>query len=149
MSFLFSIPKSAFSDIFEKLANHATKLSQERYTPQPFDARQYEVHKSAIDVQFLESGFEDIYIIDAKKLVHPLDFDAEKDIGFYRDRTEPDACIHLKKGLFCVIFPGEAHIPCLCPNNETSPNPVEKCVAKIAIETYQKNPLIFTQIFEH
>ena len=117
--------------------------SANSYTPAPAETRQFEVHKRYIDIQFLESGEELVHITHGKP--EPGNFDEGKDCGFYPKGMEPDATVRLRPGFFCVIFPGEAHMPNVASTK--APTPVDKRVAKVSAEAFEQDPLLFDRIF--
>ena len=130
--------------ILETLQQRFT-VSHATYTTSSINERQYEIHKQFIDIQFLTDGREDIYIVHHSRFTSPLPFDETKDIGFFADKPTSDCCVHLTTGLFCIIFPEEAHMPCIQTDN--TPQMVEKWVAKVPYAAYKKDPLFFTNLF--
>lgn len=88
----------------------------------------FESHKKYIDIQFVIDGSEIIDVCDTDTLKatdNRLDTD---DIAFY-ESTDVFSRAHLTKDLFVVLFPGEAHRPCVAPDGKGVK--VRKAVAKI------------------
>ncbi|MCR4665847.1 MAG: YhcH/YjgK/YiaL family protein [Desulfovibrio sp.] len=144
MSVLYSFESSRIPSIMERLSRFS--LSRSEYVPYERSERRYEVHRCFIDVQFLTRGVEELAICSASSLSQPLPFDTARDIGFFEDRAEEDALIRLRPGLFCVIYPGEAHMPCLLHGENREP--VEKYVAKIPLSLLASEPDCITRLFQ-
>lgn len=106
------------------------------YTPKQRRHCAYEIHKRFVDVQYLTSGTEYIDIISPQDLTLRAPFDEDKDIAFFNELSTPDCRITLRPNLYCVIFPWEAHMPCIATSD--SPTAVEKHVAKIPLEDFMR-----------
>lgn len=110
----------------------------------------YEIHKHFVDVQYLLSGQEYIDIVAPKGLTLRAPFDEEKDIAFFNELVAPDCRVLLRPNLYCVIFPWEAHMPCIAVDtypktsaNTTNaplsgPMEVKKAVTKIPLEDFMR-----------
>lgn len=88
----------------------------------------FESHKRYIDIQFVINGSEIIDVCDQDTLNftdNRLDTD---DIAFF-ESSEVFSRAMLTEGLFVVLFPGEAHRPCVAPDGKGVR--VRKAVAKI------------------
>ena len=69
-----------------------------------------EAHKSYIDIQICLSGIDKIGwrpTSECKTVVEA--YDEERDIMFFAER--PDTLLNVRKGLFSVFFPEDAHAP--------------------------------------
>jgi len=108
----------------------------ETYTTKPFHEKRYEIHHDFVDVQFVLKGEEYIHIVSSENLTLDGEFDKDKDIGFFKENPESDVCVRLRPGMYCVIFPWEAHKPCISVGN--SGVVVEKCVKKIPVEEFMR-----------
>ncbi len=101
----------------------------QHYTTKPIDQGRFESHKKYIDVQALIAGQE----ILAWSPIHGLEvvepYDEAKDIMFYRVGTIL-AQTRLVPGLFCLLYPQDAHLPCC---QVTYPAAVHKVVFKIRV----------------
>lgn len=107
----------------------------------------YEIHKRFVDVQYLLSGQEYIDVVDPQHLTLRAPFDEEKDIAFFNELIAPDSRVLMRPNLYCVIFPWEAHMPCIAINESTNtstppslsgPMEVKKAVAKIPLEDFMR-----------
>lgn len=98
------------------------------YTNKPVDECRYESHARMIDIQCVLSGGERIDITDSKKLDITEDNYESGDIAFL-ENTEDYVSASLVKGDFAVIYPFEAHKPCVAPHGEGVR--VRKAVVKI------------------
>ena len=102
-------------------------VSVESYTPrQEADAR-YESHDVMADIQAVLAGdeFIDVFFLrgDEKESLR----DDERDLVFYSEKPEHAVRVHLTPGMFALVTPGEAHMPCLKAHGEK----VKKLVVKI------------------
>lgn len=103
-------------------------INMAEYTNKNIDECLYESHKKYIDIQYVVSGEEYIDLCDQDILEctdNRLDTD---DIAFFRN-TDKFSRADLTEGVFVVIFPGEAHKPCIAPDGKGVK--VRKAVAKI------------------
>ena len=92
-------------------------------TPQ---AAKLETHNRYIDIQVLLQGAESIGWRDADDCHLPKDaYNPEKDITFFDDA--PTCDVELTPGDFCILFPGDAHAPCI------GNGPIKKVVVKVLI----------------
>jgi YhcH/YjgK/YiaL family protein len=99
----------------------------QRYTTKPIKEGRLEAHKKYIDIQFVASGEEVIGHSLLSQLNIEEPYDEAKDVVFYK---VPDGIntIKLSKGMFCVLFPQDGHMPC-CQLN--GPSNVVKVVVKL------------------
>ena len=96
------------------------------YTSKVPSATRFETHNVYMDIQFVAEGSEYIgYCADNTKLQLQTAYDEEKDITFYSGEGQN---VLLETGTFMIIFPQEAHRPCIAVE---SPTPVKKVVFKI------------------
>ena len=103
-------------------------INMAEYVNKNVDECLYESHKKYIDIQYVVSGEEYIDLCDQDILEftdNRLDTD---DIAFFKD-TDKFSRADLTEGTFVVIFPGEAHKPCIAPDGKGVK--VRKAVAKI------------------
>ena len=88
---------------------------------------QLEIHRKYIDIQVVLDGTDEMGWRSAASCKKPSsEFDKESDIQFFSD--EPDAWIPVKKGLFVIFFPEDAHMPLI------SEGQLLKIVLKVAVE---------------
>ena len=86
-----------------------------------------EAHRKYIDIQYLFSGREKIGIGALAEMEQELSANPDGDIWFYRG---PLTDIPLGDGRFVVLFPQDAHAPCIAVGD---PAPARKVVVKVMI----------------
>ncbi len=101
----------------------------QHYTTKPVDQARFESHKKYIDIQVLLAGQELLGYVPAAGLEVTVPYDEAKDIMFYRAGTMT-AQVKLEPGLFCLLFPCDAHLPSC---QITCPTEVHKVVFKIRV----------------
>ncbi len=99
-----------------------------RYESRPHDKGVWEAHRRAIDLQYIVDGEEYVCYAPLSEL-EPGDYDAAKD--FWRLGGEGGDLITLGAGKFMLLWPTDAHMPCLAVDG---PAPVKKVVVKIAVD---------------
>lgn len=87
-----------------------------------------EAHRKYIDIQYLIEGEELVGVAPLEEMTEEVEAKPENDIWFYRGATTP---LPIGNRRFLVLFPEDAHAPCL-PLGESSA--VKKCVVKVAVE---------------
>lgn len=103
-------------------------INLSEYTNKSVDECPFEAHKKYIDIQFVVWGREFIDICPSDALNAYDDRLDTDDIAFYKS-SEAYSRADLTEGTFTVIFPGEAHRPCVAPDGKGVK--VRKAVAKI------------------
>jgi YhcH/YjgK/YiaL family protein len=101
----------------------------QRYTTKPLNEGYLEAHRKYIDIQFLLSGVEFLGYAPLKGLTTAEVYNPQKDIAFFNTPKEITK-VKLEPGLFCILFPSDAHLPG-CQIN--APSEVRKVVIKIQI----------------
>jgi YhcH/YjgK/YiaL family protein len=101
----------------------------QRYTTKPMNQGNLEAHRKYIDIQFLLSGVEILGYAPLKGLTTVEEYNPEKDIAFFHTPTDITK-VKLESGLFCILFPDDAHLPCC---HFAEPFEVRKVVIKIGI----------------
>ena len=101
----------------------------QHYTTKPIDQCRLESHKKYIDIQAVLVGQEILCWSPITGLEVMDPYNEAKDIMFYRAGT-PMAQTRLEPGLFCLLYPHDAHIP---SRQVTGPAPVLKVVFKIRV----------------
>ena len=92
----------------------------------------YEAHKKYIDLQYIVSGEEIIYVSDISEVQECVEsYDETKDIAFYQT-AQSCRKVKLEKDTFVILFPNDAHKPCIsvCGN----PSEVRKVVVKTPVK---------------
>ena len=103
----------------------------QRYTTKPADQCKLEAHKRYIDVQFIADG-EELFgfsLLDGLEIEKP--YDREKDFAFYKVPAGINT-MRLRRGMFCIFFPQDAHMPCC---QVDGPSSVHKVVVKVRMNT--------------
>lgn len=98
------------------------------YTNKNVDDCLFESHKKYIDIQFVLKGSEIIDVCDINGLNVTENRLETDDIAFY-ENTDTFNTAYLNAGEFVVLFPEEAHRPCVAPDGKGVK--VRKAVAKI------------------
>ncbi len=100
----------------------------QRYQTKPIDQGKFEAHQRYIDIQFIAEGAEQIGVGDTDAM-EPIDpYDTEKDLVFLNGTGQ---MITVSAGMFCVLYPHEAHMPMIAVD---SPAEVLKIVVKVLAE---------------
>ena len=108
-------------------------VNVEHYSTFSRDERKYENHRKYIDVQFMLEGEEVIEVLPLAFLDNCESYSKERDIEFFENGIhgigKPNR-VEITAGDFVVIFPGEAHMPCIKVNDSKM---VRKAIIKIPI----------------
>ena len=100
----------------------------EDYSTQPRETRRWETHRNHVDIQCLAKGTELVGCADARAMTS-VEYNAAKDLEFV---TGPDGEFHeLTAGCFMILYPDDAHMPCVSINGS---QPVRKVVVKVLLE---------------
>lgn len=84
-----------------------------------------EAHRRYIDIQYLIDGEELIGVAPLEEMTEEVEAKPENDIWFYHG---PTAKLPIGKRRFLVLFPEDAHAPCIALGASA---PVKKCVVKV------------------
>ncbi len=90
-----------------------------------------ETHEQYVDIQIVVKGQEIIEWFPREVLNIKDPYDPEKDLAFYERPEAEGTQVILKKGVFAVFFPHDAHMPQVCSGNDAN---VTKVVVKIRTE---------------
>jgi biofilm protein TabA len=101
----------------------------QHYTTKPIDQGRFESHRKYIDIQALLAGQEMLGYAPTAGLEVVEPYSEEKDIMFYRVGTII-AQTRLEPGLFCLLYPHDAHLPSC---QIACPAEVHKVVFKIRV----------------
>ncbi len=132
----------SFKEAFEAMAKIVSDTPDERitvdgdnifinlstYTNKNVDDCLFESHKKYIDIQYVVTGAELIDVCQTNTLKATDDRLDTDDIAFY-ENTDIFSTAYLAEGIFVVLFPGEAHRPCVAPDGKGIKT--KKAVAKI------------------
>jgi YhcH/YjgK/YiaL family protein len=103
----------------------------QQYTTKPLDKAKFEAHRKYIDVQFVYSGRETILWAPLAAMTEEtMAYDAEKEAALFT--LVPDVTpLHLSAGHFAILYPEDAHAPCV---EWDTPSEVFKVVVKVAVD---------------
>ena len=101
------------------------------YETKPQEKALFEAHRKYIDVQFIQSGRETILWAPLAAMAEEtMAFDESKDAALWK--LVPDTtALHVSAGHFAILFPEDAHAPCI---EWDQPETVFKVVVKVAVE---------------
>lgn len=100
------------------------------YETKDLAAAKYEAHKKYIDIQFVLDGKEACYGTPLENLEPSEPFNTERDLGFYKNGTAPEASLPLTPEVFAIFFPHDAHKPSCDLEGKRK---LRKVVVKVAI----------------
>jgi len=110
--------------------DHCFALVQ-TYETKPLEKAKFEAHRKYIDVQFIHSGRETILWAPlAAMQEETMAYSEEKEAALWK--LVPDVTpLHMSAGHFAILFPQDAHAPCI---EWDKPEQVLKVVVKVALE---------------
>ena len=103
-------------------------VNVDEYETRPREQCRFEAHLVYADVQYLVTGNEHIAVAPLSKMTLTEPYDPARDVGFFDGEGTPVA---LGGDLFLVLFPQDAHMPCMVIDR---PQPVRKVVVKVRID---------------
>ncbi|MEE8717651.1 MAG: YhcH/YjgK/YiaL family protein [Coriobacteriales bacterium] len=101
------------------------------YEPKHRAAAQYEAHRDYADLQVEIRGEELIEVESVGKLSQTKPYDADDDYALYDGATLGETFL-LRPGRFCLLVPGDGHMPSIATTGEPVSN--KKAVFKIRLE---------------
>jgi YhcH/YjgK/YiaL family protein len=101
----------------------------QRYQTKPMEQCKLEAHENYIDIQFVADGEEILAYTPIDNLEVTTPYNKEKDIIFYKTPAKITS-VNLTEGMFCVLYPQDAHMP-KC--QLSGPSNVLKVVVKVKI----------------
>lgn len=87
-----------------------------------------EAHRKYVDIQFLISGQEKMGVGALEDMTEEVEARPQGDIWFYHGPMDE---VTLSGDKFAVLFPGDAHAPCIAVDG--TPVPCRKCVVKVKV----------------
>ncbi len=101
------------------------------YETKPIEKAKFEAHRKYIDVQFIQSGRETILWAPlASMKEETMAYSEEKEAALWK--LTPDFTpLHVSDGHFAILWPQDAHAPCV---EWDKPEQVVKVVVKVAVE---------------
>ena len=100
-----------------------------RYETKLVNEYGYEAHRKYADVQYLLAGRETVRVKPLDEVTESTPYNPEGDCALYKDEAGLDFTIG--DGYFLVVFPDDAHEPCLAL--EGKPESVVKVVMKVPL----------------
>ena len=100
-----------------------------KYATKPVDGGEFEAHKKYIDVQYILDGEEAIPCAHISGLKTSKRYNAKIDAAMYR-LSKDYTSVNLSKGMFCVLFPDDGHMPCRILKKKSN---VHKIVVKVPV----------------
>lgn len=125
IDFVLSLPDDAEEGEYEIDGRdiYATVTSGET---KPLDKMKYEAHRQYIDLQYVIKGGETVGYAHIDNMKQATFYNEEEDIYFMEGDGD---LIHIQEGGFYIVYPFDAHAPCL---GETKGH-FKKLVVKIKI----------------
>jgi YhcH/YjgK/YiaL family protein len=110
--------------------DHCFALVQ-TYETKPIEKAKFEAHRKYIDVQFIQSGRETILWAPLATMKEEMmAYSDEKDAALWKLTTDTTP-LHVSAGHFAILWPEDAHAPCI---EWERPGQVFKVVIKVAVE---------------
>lgn len=101
------------------------------YETKPLEKSLFEAHRKYIDVQFIQSGRETILWAPLATMKdETMAYTEEKDAALWK-LTADITPLHVSAGHFAILWPEDAHAPCI---EWDKPEQVFKVVVKVAVE---------------
>jgi biofilm protein TabA len=101
------------------------------YETKPLEKSLFEAHRKYIDVQFVHSGRETILWAPLTTMrEETMAYTDEKDAALWK-LTADSTPLHVSAGHFVILWPEDAHAPCV---EWEKPEQVFKVVVKVAVE---------------
>ncbi len=101
----------------------------QRYETRPLSQCKLEAHKNYIDIQFVADGEELLGYCPLENLETREPYNQAKDVALYKVPARI-TLVNLQPGMFCLLFPQDAHMP-KCQLD--APSNVLKVVVKVKI----------------
>ena len=110
--------------------DHCFALVQ-TYATKPIDAAKFEAHRKYVDIQYIHSGRETILWAPlATMQEETMAYTEAKEAALFK--LVPDTtALHLSAGHFAILFPEDAHAPCV---EWGASEPVFKVVIKVSVD---------------
>lgn len=101
------------------------------YTTKAEEDALFEAHRRYIDVQYLHAGRETILWAPLKTMSEvKMPYNDEKEAALF-GRVPATTPIHMEAGSFAILYPEDAHAPCI---HWDGPCEVFKVVVKVAVD---------------
>ncbi len=110
--------------------DYGVKVVISEYTTRLVNEKGYEAHRRFADIQFCIAGTELVRCKPLDLVQESIPYNPDKDVARYTDC--PGADLIVGEGYFVLVFPEDAHEPCLAVDGV--PEEVKKVVVKIPLE---------------
>ncbi|MBQ7273010.1 MAG: YhcH/YjgK/YiaL family protein [Bacteroidales bacterium] len=110
--------------------DNGVKVVISEYTTRLVNEKGYEAHRRFADIQFCVAGTELVRCKPLAQVEESIPYNPDKDVARYTDC--PGADLIVGEGYFLLVFPEDAHEPCLAVGGVQAP--VKKVVVKIPVE---------------
>lgn len=110
--------------------DNGVKVVISEYTTRLVNEKGYEAHRRFADIQFCIVGTELVRCKPLAQVEESIPYNPDKDVARYTDC--PGADLIVGEGYFLLVFPEDAHEPCLAVDGVRKP--VKKVVVKITVE---------------
>lgn len=101
----------------------------QEYDSKTFENMRYEAHEKYVDIQYVVSGTERIFIAPTSIMKVQEAYSPERDVVFFENIDQ--ACsVTLTDGGYAILYPADAHKPGVMVDG---PVPVKKIVGKVRI----------------
>ena len=130
IAFLNKINWNDFEDGESKIAGKDVYANVQTYQTEPANSKKFETHRRYIDLQYVISGEENIFVTHVNNLVSGNGYNPDGDFEFH-ECAIPGTGLLMTAGSFALLYPQDAHKPGCSVN--TASSTVRKCVIKIAV----------------
>ena len=90
--------------------------------------KKFEAHRKFIDIHYIVSGEEEFGYSNVDRLTTTTPYNEQGDCEMLEGEIRS---IRLKKGDFCMVFPEDAHIPCM---GKSESEDLVKVIAKLEVK---------------
>lgn len=101
----------------------------QEYDSKTFENMRYEAHEKYVDIQYVVSGTERIFIAPTSIMKVQEAYSPERDVVFF-ENIDRACSVTLTDGGYAILYPADAHKPGVM---EDGPVPVKKIVGKVRI----------------
>ena len=102
----------------------------QNYQPKPQKDGKWEAHRKYIDIQYVAGGSELMGYAYAGNLEVSKEYDADADYLLF---DGSGSFLSMNTGTFMILYPGDAHMPCLEISEDTGVQTVDKIVVKVLL----------------
>ena len=99
----------------------------QEYAPKVPTEDRYEAHRHYVDIQLILEGEETVKVADTGSMEITVPYSDERDVMFGHATGGKDYL--LRAGDYLILYPEDAHMPCIRAGSET----VKKAVGKVRI----------------